>query len=108
VASDARPLAEDERALLDRIAQRLVELHLEIPAILTLEGGKPLSLVASQMLVFFEPIVLALLPLADYRKFALLIERRDAVEALIQSIEARSESRRAKPRAESGTPPRSS
>jgi hypothetical protein len=99
MASEPAALGEEDRALIERVARRLVELHLEVPAILTLESGKPLSLLASQTLVFLEPIVLALLPVGDYRRFALLIERRDVVEALIQSIEAGAEARRAAKRA---------
>ena len=57
---------------------------MEVPAILTLETGRPLSLVAGQAMIFFEPIVLALFRLPDYRRFAALIERREALEALIR------------------------
>jgi len=100
MASEPEPLREEDRALIERVARRIVELHMEVPAILTLESGKPLSLLASQTLVFLEPIVLTLMPIGDYRRFALLIERRDVVEELIQSIEAGAEARRAQKRAE--------
>lgn len=100
MASEPAPPSEADRALIDRVARRIVELHMEVPAILALESGKPLSLLASQTLVFLEPIVQAMLPIADYRRFALLIERRDVVETLIQSIEAGAEVRRAAKRAE--------
>ena len=80
-------ITPEDRALLDRIAARLVELHLEVPALLTLEGGRPLSLLAGQTMVFFEPIVRALFRLPDYRRFALLIERRETLDILIQLVE---------------------
>src|SRR5262245_60932864 len=105
MASDA-PLAADELQLLDRLAQRIVELHLDLPAILTLETAKPLSLLAGQTMVFFEPIVQSLFRWSDYRRFAQVIERREAVEALIQRIERRAdearEARRSKPSPPSG------
>ena len=98
-------LAPDDLELLDRLARRVVDLHLELPAILTLETGKPLSLLAGQTLVFFEPIVQSLFRWGDYRRFAQLIERRGAVEALIQRIERRADEARAARRPPKASPP---
>jgi hypothetical protein len=99
-------LSERERALLERVAERVVELHLEVPAILTLETARPLSVVAGQAMLFFEPLVQALLRIEDYRTFALLIERRDALEALTRRIEARADQARgARDRAGRAAPP---
>lgn len=81
------PLPPGDLELLDRLAARVVELRMEIPAILTLETGKPLSLIAGQTLVFFEPLVQSLFSFPDYRRYASLIERREAIETLIQKIE---------------------
>ena len=41
-------LTGDDRDLLDRLAVRVVDLHMEVPAVLAIETGKPLSLLASQ------------------------------------------------------------
>ncbi len=88
MAAPPKPaLTPEEEALLERLANRVVELRLEIPAILTLETGKPLSLLASQTMVFFEPLVASLIPHPDYRRLAQLIERREVVESLIRQIE---------------------
>jgi hypothetical protein len=99
MVSDAVPLEAEDRALLERVAARIVELRLEVPAILTLEGGRPLSLLAGQTLHFFEPIVAALLRLPDYRRFAALIERRETIDRLVDLIEARAEAEHAARRA---------
>jgi len=104
MASDATLAAADVEVL-DRLARRVVELHLELPAILTLETGKPLSLLAGQTLVFFEPIVQSLFRWNDYRRFAQLIERREAVEALIQRIERRADEAREARRRPKPSPP---
>src|SRR5439155_119917 len=48
MGSSAHPVAGDDQALLDRLASRIVELRLELPAILTLETCRPLSLLAGQ------------------------------------------------------------
>jgi hypothetical protein len=88
MASEA-PLSADDRALLARVAARVVDLRLEVPTLLALESLRPLSLVASQAMLFFEPLAQALLRLGDYRRFALLIERRDVLETLVTMIEER-------------------
>ena len=44
MASEPPALAAEDLALLERVAARVVELHLEVPAILTLESVRPLSL----------------------------------------------------------------
>jgi len=86
-------LSPEDRALLERLAQRVVEMRLETPAILTLEGARPLSLLAGQAMLFFEPFAQALFRYADYRRLAALIERRDALETLTRMIEERAEAR---------------
>ena len=95
MASDPQPLSAEDEALLDRLATRLVELHMEVPAILALETAKPMTVVASQALIFFEPMIQSLFRFADYRRFVALIERRDVMESLIRRIEAEAEKARA-------------
>ena len=94
MASEAAALSADDQALLDRLAGRVVELRLEVPAILALETAKPMTVVASQALVFFEPMIQSVFRFSDYRRFTTLIERRDVMESLIRRIEARAERRR--------------
>ena len=96
MASDPRPLAPEDQALLDRVAARVVELHMEVPAILALETAKPLTVVASQSMIFLEPMIQALFRFSEYRRFTALIERREVMEALIRGIEARSDEARTK------------
>jgi hypothetical protein len=104
MASDAALTSEDLE-LLDRLARRVVELRMDLPAILTLETSKPLSLLAGQSLVFFEPIVQSLFAFPDYRRLALVIERREGIEALIQRIERCAEQARlARRQAKTGPP----
>ncbi len=99
MASERDALSAEDRALLERIAIRVVELHAEIPAVLALESGRPLSVIASQAMIFFEPMVLALFRLGDYRRFAALVERREVLETLTRLIEARAEEAHAARRA---------
>lgn len=89
----AEPLSSEDFALLDRLATRVADLRMETPAILTLESARPLSLVASQAMVFFEPFVQALFRIEDYRRYTALAERREALDALVTRIEAAVETR---------------
>lgn len=107
MASESPPFAPEDLALLERVAGRVVELHLEVPAVLTLESIRPLSFVAGQAMVFFQPMVQALLRFEDYRRFAALLERREALEVLASLIERRAEVRtggRRGPAPPAGTP----
>ena len=99
MASETAALSADERRVLERLADRVVELRLEVPAIVTLETARPLSLIAGQAMIFFEPMVQALFRVADYRLYASLIERRDALEILARMIESRADEAHAQRRA---------
>lgn len=99
MASEPPAFAPEDVALLERVAARVVELRLEVPAVLTLESVRPLSLVAGQAMLFFQPMVQALLRFDDYRRFAALAERREAIELLTSLIERRAEAAHAARRA---------
>src|SRR5262249_41712742 len=83
----AELLADADRALLERLARRIVELRLEVPALLTLETARPLSVLAGQSMLFLEPIVQSLFRFGDYRRVAALVERREALDELARRIE---------------------
>ena len=110
-----RPLAPEDLALIERVAERVVELRMEVPALLTLETAVPVSLITGQAMVFFEPFIVALFHLPDYRRFARLVERREALTALTQAIETRADAvhrecrsrARAEREARATSPPRS-
>ncbi len=81
------PLAEDEKAVIDKLARKTTDRGWTVPAILFLESVKPLNFVGSQVLVFFEPIVQTLFNFTDYDTFRRALEKRQAVELLIRRIE---------------------
>jgi hypothetical protein len=87
----ASEIAAEDRELLERVARRLVELRLEVPAVLAIESGRPLSVLAGQAMLFLEPFVLAILRTRDYRRFAGLVERREALDHLLHAIETQAE-----------------
>jgi hypothetical protein len=85
-----------DRELVERVARRIVALRLEVPALLTLETCRPLSVVAGQALAFFQPFAQALLPWPGYERFAALIERRVVVDLLARLVEDGAAARRRK------------
>jgi len=80
-------LLPQEDALLDKLARKVVEKGMSVPAILFLESIKPLNFIGSQVLVFFEPMVQTLFNFKDYDTFRTSLEKRESVEILLLKIE---------------------
>ena len=77
-----------QREVLAKVVELIVRRRMEAPAIFVLESTKPLSFLASQTLIFFQPIIQALLSVKDYETFALAIEDRENIEWMIAQLEA--------------------
>jgi len=93
-------ISEADRALLERLARRVVEMRLEVPALVTIETARPLSVLAGQAMLFFEPFVQTLFRVDEYRRYAALVERREALEELARRIEGAADERERARRAE--------
>jgi hypothetical protein len=98
VSREIRKFSAEDEALLTAIATRVVRMGMAAPAVFFLESVKPLSFVGSQALVFFEPMVRSVFHLAQYERFAHLMEDRDAIERLLEMIEALDEEARERER----------
>ncbi len=85
---------DDYSDLIEKIAKKVVDWRLTAPAIVILESSKPISFVASQVLVFFDPIVKSFFNIRDYERFYTMIEDRENLERLIVAIEKEEENRR--------------
>jgi len=92
--SDLTPARKAE--IIQKVAQKVVDLKLTPIAIVLLESGKPLSFVGSQLMVFFQPIFTAIFPFTQYDEFTALLEERQNIELLIQAIERLDEEKREK------------
>ena len=79
--------SEQERRIIEKTARRLVDMRMAAPAIFVLESMKPLSFVASQGLLFLQPIVESILTVPEYQAFQRMLENRENVERLLQRIE---------------------
>jgi hypothetical protein len=98
MSSDPLELTDQDRRAFERLAHRIAELRAETPALLAIESARPLSLIAGQALVFFQPFLQALFPVPHLERFAQLIERRENVETLARMIEDAAEQREARRR----------
>ncbi|MCX6826048.1 MAG: hypothetical protein NTV06_02085 [candidate division Zixibacteria bacterium] len=81
------PIPDEENAILEKLALKVVRWRMAVPAILFLESVKPLNYIGSQALVFFEPMVQTVFNFKDYETLRMAMERRENVENLLQKIE---------------------
>ena len=78
---------QQEEELIEKLAQFIVKHKMETPAILFLETLKPLSFVGSTFtMIYFAPF-LDIYGL-NINQFAMLFQKRENVERLLQRIEA--------------------
>ncbi len=88
VPPEEKVLAEEEAAVIEKLAQKVVDRSMTVPAIMFLESVKPLNFIGSQAMVFFEPIVQSVFNFRDYDTLRTALEKRPTIEILIQRIEA--------------------
>lgn len=80
-------LTADQAAAIDKIARFIVRFGLAVPAILAIEGMRPLSFVGSQFMHILSPSVSALLSTLEWDALARLLERRQGVDFILRRIE---------------------
>ena len=97
-APEPKPLTPRQEEILERLAAKVVEWKMSVPAILFLESVKPLNYIGSQVLVFFAPIVRTIYSNPDYDEFVALMEERGNVELLLRRIEQKEAVRESGPR----------
>jgi hypothetical protein len=84
---DQTELLEQEKAVITRIAQKIIDRGFVTPAVFFLELMKPFSLLGSHALVFFGPILTAFIRQEGYYRATELLEDPKNVEFLISEIE---------------------
>jgi hypothetical protein len=83
-----RARRQEQREVMDRLAQKIVERRLAAPAILFIESIKPVSFLGNQALIFFQPIVQSIVNFKSYDEIAGILEDRENLEYLLTKIEA--------------------
>ncbi|TKB81672.1 MAG: hypothetical protein E8D44_13930 [Nitrospira sp.] len=88
--SEAEVFTIEDLALLQRIADAVVQRRMAAPAVVFLESLGPMSFLGSQALHFFAPIIELAFSAHEVSQVAALLERRDTTVRLIALIEAAS------------------
>ena len=79
------PVSPDE--IINKLANGIVKRRLSAPIIMFLESVKPMNYLGSQLMIFLEPVVLAIFNVTQYREIALILEERGSIERILTAIE---------------------
>lgn len=83
-------LSEDERKLLDELADGIARRRLTPAAMFFLESVKPMGYVGSQMMLFLRPMVSVVWSNpARWDQVQQILEKRGSIELLLKRLEAR-------------------
>ncbi len=83
-------LSDEDRALLDSLADGIVRRRLTPAALFFLESMKPMSFLGGYTMMFLRPIVAVIWPDPQrWDRVAALLERRGTIELLLRRLEAR-------------------
>ena len=93
--SEVETFTIEDLALLQRIADAVVQRRMAAPAVVFLESLGPMNFLGSQALHFFAPIIELAFSAQEVSQVAALLERRDTTVRLIALIEAASAPQRA-------------
>jgi hypothetical protein len=86
--SDPGQLTEEQLAVLDKLAAKVCQYRLSLPATIFLESAKPLGLVGGQAMVCLRPFVNAFFNTREYDLLTSMLEDSNTVETLLNRIEA--------------------
>ncbi|KAB2895710.1 MAG: hypothetical protein F9K40_15890 [Kofleriaceae bacterium] len=83
-------LSEDERALLDELADGIARRRLTPAAMFFLESVKPMGYLGSQVMLFLRPIVgVVWASPTRWDQLQAILEKRGSIELLLKRLEAR-------------------
>jgi len=87
LAEAAAPTPEQLDAV-DRLARFVVRFGLTVPALLAIEGMRPLGFVGSQFMHLLTPSIGVFLTPDQWNAIAALLEKRRGVDVILERIEA--------------------
>jgi len=82
-----------QRKVLAKVLRIIIQRRMTALALFVLESAKPLTFLAAQSLIVFEPIIRTILRLPDYEIFTQAIEDRENIEWMIRQLEVAEEKR---------------
>ena len=87
VTPPAPGFSPEEIALLEKIARRIADRDMAVPALLFLESLGPLSFLGSQVVHGLKPFLDFVMDATEVERLATLLERRDGIDQLILLIQ---------------------
>ncbi len=87
VTPPAPGFSPEEIALLEKIARRIADRDMAVPALLFLESLGPLSFLGSQVVHGLKPFLDLVMDATEVERLATLLERRDGIDQLILLIQ---------------------
>lgn len=81
--------SEDERALVERLAEFIVRRRMGAAAAMALEACRPLNFLGSQALVFLAPFATLVFSRTEYQRFTRMLECRQCIDLLAEAIAQR-------------------
>ena len=87
VTPPASGFSPEEIALLEKIARRIADRDMAVPALLFLESLGPLSFLGSQVVHGLKPFLDLVMDATEVERLATLLERRDGIDQLILLIQ---------------------
>ena len=83
-------ITDQDRAMLDKLADALAKRRLTSAALFFLESSKPMGFLGSQMMLVFRPFIAMAWPEpTTWDRVQRMLEKRGAVELLLRRLEAR-------------------
>ena len=86
MAERIEPTPEQHQAV-DRLARFVVRFGLTVPAVLAIEGMRPLGFVGSQFMHLLTPSIGVFLTPDQWNAIATLLEQRRGVDVILERIE---------------------
>lgn len=80
-------LSQEDIQTIDRVAQKVNQLGLQIPTLFMLEAGRPLAFLGGQLLWVAQPAASLFVPTAVIKHWATLLEKPATFAALKQRLE---------------------
>ena len=80
-------LSADQIKLLHKMAGKVVQLRMTVPAVLFLESVRPLNYVGSQVMVFFAPLVQIVFTSPEWDQLQKVLEKRESLGYIVELIE---------------------
>ncbi|HNT98161.1 MAG TPA: hypothetical protein PKK31_07855 [Elusimicrobiales bacterium] len=85
-----KPVTEEEKALLERIASKIRARSLGQVAALTLESSRPVHGIGSQALIFLKPFISMIFKKEEAEKVIALLENPNAMSYLAERLDPES------------------